>query len=503
LLIVLGVHFFAANDNGLGIPSPTRQKGRVINRNRLFRPFPLALMLLFGVSGVAVVAQIEGGAERGVVPTDNQSSYEVNDIMVDVYGKTADQARFMGWREAQRKGWRQLWQKTHGGGGAPALGDATLDSMVSGIIIEDEQIGPNRYIARLGVLFDRVRAGQILGVSGNYSRSAPLLVLPVQWSGGAAQTFEQRTEWQKAWARFRAGQSPIDYVRPAGTGSDPLLLNAAQAGRRGRTWWRALLDQYGAADVLIPQARLERLYPDGPVTGYFSARYGPDNRLLQNFQLRAESTAGIPAMLDAAVKRIDEIYGDALASGKLAPDPSLIIEEPMTEEEREAAEKAAEEAREAAAANSDAPKKSSVPVETVADDDAAPTNRSITTITVPFDTPDIASVGAAEAAVRNIPGVRSASTTSLALGGTSMMRVSFEGDPDVIRRAISARTTRAPAPVVERKPPEPAQPELTDREKRKLEKEREKQEKKERKEREKREREEQRAREKAAKSRDE
>jgi hypothetical protein len=501
-MIVLGVHIFAANDNGLGIPLRTRQKGLVINHLRLFRPFPLAVMLLFGVSGVAVVAQIEGGAERGVVPTDNQSAFEVNDIMVDVYGKSADQARFMGWREAQRKGWRQLWQKTHGSNGAPALGDATLDSMVSGIIIEDEQIGPNRYIARLGVLFDRVRAGQILGVSGNYSRSAPMLVLPVQWSGGAGQTFEQRTEWQKAWARFRAGQSPIDYVRPSGTGSDPLLLNAAQTGRRGRTWWRGLLDQYGAADVLVPQARLERLYPGGPVVGYFSARYGPDNRLLQTFQLRAESSAGIPVMMDAAVKRIDEIYGDALAAGKLAPDPSLILEQPMTEEEREAAEQAAEEAR-AAAVDSDSPKRQSLPVESVPNDnDATNASRTLTTITVPFDTPDIASVGAAESAVRNIPGVRSASTSSLALGGTSMMRVTFEGDAEVIRRAIASRTTRAPIarPTL---PPPVVVPELSEREQRKAEKEREKQEKKERKEREKREREEQKAREKAAKSRDE
>jgi hypothetical protein len=449
---MLGVHFFAANDNGLGIPSSSRQKGLVINRNRLFRPFPLALMLIFGATGVAVVAQIEGSADRGVVPTDNQSSYEVGGITVDVYGKTADQARYMGWREAQRKGWRQLWQKTHGGNG-PALGDAVLDSMVSGIIIEDEQIGPNRYIARLGVLFDRVRAGQILGVSGNFARSAPMLVLPVQWSGGAAQTFEMRTDWQKAWARFRAGQSPIDYVRVAGTGSEPLLLNAAQTGRRGRTWWRALLDQYGAADVLVPQARLDRLYPGGPVMGYFSVRYGPDSRVLQTFQLRAENSAGLPVMLDAAVKKIDEIYSDALAAGKLAPDPSLIIEQPMTEEEREAAEKAAEDAKEAVETKPQ--KRDDIAVEEAPD--SAPTvtttvSRTVSTFTVQFETPDVASVGAAESLARGLPGVRSVSTTSLALGGVSVMRVTYEGDPDTFRSAFSARASGRPAPSRERRP---------------------------------------------------
>ncbi|MCP5810208.1 hypothetical protein NL321_29090, partial [Klebsiella pneumoniae] len=83
-----------------------------------------------------------------------------------------------------------------------------------------EMIGPRRYIARLGVLFDRARAGQILGVSGARLRSAPLLVIPVTYQGGAATVFERRTDWQRAWARFRTADSAIDYVRPNGAGID-------------------------------------------------------------------------------------------------------------------------------------------------------------------------------------------------------------------------------------------------------------------------------------------
>src|SRR3546814_5565534 len=90
-------------------------------------------------------------------------------------------------------------------------------------------------------------------------------------------------------SRFRTGDSAIDYVRAIGSGPDPLLLNAGQAGRRGRLWWRLLLDQYGAADVIIPIARLERQWPGGPVIGRFAARYGPDNRLIGTFALRVRS----------------------------------------------------------------------------------------------------------------------------------------------------------------------------------------------------------------------
>src|SRR3546814_1243908 len=56
------------------------------------------------------------------------------------------------------KGWRMLWQKMNPGTAVPALGDSALQGMVSGIVVEKEQIGSNRYIASLGVLFDRARS---------------------------------------------------------------------------------------------------------------------------------------------------------------------------------------------------------------------------------------------------------------------------------------------------------------------------------------------------------
>src|SRR3546814_11352022 len=93
---------------------------------------------------------------------------------------------------------------------SPSLSDSTLDGLVSGIVVEKEQIGSTRYIARLGVLFDRARAGQLLGVQGQVMRSPPMLTIPVLMDGSAARTFESRTPWLTAWARFRAGASPID-----------------------------------------------------------------------------------------------------------------------------------------------------------------------------------------------------------------------------------------------------------------------------------------------------
>ncbi len=278
----------------------------------------LAAAVLAGAG--ALVAQIEGG-DRGAAPIDSSGDFEVTGISVDVSAKDADTARIAGWKIAQRKGWQMLSQRLRGS--ASQLPDGTLDSLVTAVVIENEQIGPNRYIAKLGVLFDRERAGQVLGVATRFARSAPMLVIPVMVSGGSAQVFERATPWQEAWARYRTGNSSIDYVRPVGTGSDPLLLNAGQTQRRSRGWWRTILDQYGANDIVVPEARIYRQWPGGPVIGVFTAYYGPDRKEIARFSLRVARADALPALLDAGVARLDKAYQDAFAGGLLQTDRLL------------------------------------------------------------------------------------------------------------------------------------------------------------------------------------
>ena len=286
----------------------------------------LALLLLAAFS-LRLLAQVEG--ERGIAPIASNGDFEVGGIIVETTGASAEEARQKGWKEAQTLGWAKLWSETGHSGKAPALAEGTIDSMVSAVVIEREQMGPHRYIARLGVIFDRARAGEVLGMSGEISRSAPLLIIPVTYSGGAATLFEVRTPWQRAWAEYQTANSSIDYVRPNGAGGESLLLTAGQIERRSRTWWRNILDQFGAADVIMPLARIERQWPGGPVKGTFTARYGPDNTYLGGFTLTAPSEAALPAMLRQAIARLDGIYAGALAAGTLSPDPSLFAQQPI------------------------------------------------------------------------------------------------------------------------------------------------------------------------------
>lgn len=382
---------------------------------------PLALA---GAGGGALLAQLEG-ADRGIPPIDSTNTFEVLGVEVDITGENATAARHEGWREAQGLGWKLLWSRTNERpiAEAPDLPESTLSAIVSGIIIEQEQIGPKRYIARLGVLFDRARAGQLLGVKGFSRRSAPMLVIPVMETGGTAYGFEFRNPWQKAWAQFRTSASPVDYVRPTGSGADPLLLDAIQTKRRGRGWWRLLLDQYGAADIVVPEVHLRRLFPGGPAIGTFTARAGPDNEVLGRFRLRAGSSEAIPRMMEEGVRRLDAIYTQALMAGALRPDPTLIIEEP---------EILAPPIDEPVARRTEEPVVSTAPSRPVPVGAA-----SVFSIQVP--TPDPAAVQQAEVGVSRVPGVTSALTTSLALGGTSTMRVTFAGDAAALQAALQAQ----------------------------------------------------------------
>lgn len=385
----------------------------VIRRIPRALEFGLAAALLAGAGYVS--AQIEG-EDRGAAPIDSSGDFEVGGVTVDTTGKTAEAARLAGWRIAQRKAWNLLSRRLTGANGS--LADGALDSIVTGIVVENEQIGPGRYIARLGVLFDRARAGQILGVATTFTRSPPMLVIPVMWSGGSGQVFERTTPWQQAWARYRTGNSVIDYVRPVGTGSDPLLLNVGQTGRRGRGWWRTVLDQYGASDVVMPEARLYRQYPGGPIIGVFTAFHGPDRVPLARFTLRAPDANGLNALLDAGVARLDEAYQSASRGGALNPD-AMLAPPPKPE-----------------ATPTPTPTPTPSGTDPIGDIIAASGGQ---TIQVQFDTPTVGAVTSAEAAVRGIPGVSSASTASLALGGVSVMRVTFAGDVAALRTALEAR----------------------------------------------------------------
>ena len=359
-------------------------------------------------TGGTLLAQLES-AERGILPIDSSGTLEVTGIKVDVRGEDSNAARYAGWRIAQREGFKALWAKSNKRpvSEAPTLSDSTLDGLVSSIIIEHEQIGPNRYIAELGVLFDRTRAGALLGVAGEQRRSAPMLLIPLTVSAGTVTSVELRNQWQRAWAQYRTAQSAVDYVRVSGMGGDPLLVNAAQTRRPGRGWWRNLLDLYGAANVLVAEVQLDRLYPGGPARATFTGRFGPDAQPLGSFDLTAKDSADIPRMMAEGVARMDELFTRALEAGVFVHDRSLDIPLPPPP-----------------------------PKEEEPDDDAV---RPVAAYQLLVSAPDAASLSSVIGQIRNIVGVQTVTERSLAIGGTSSVVVTYRGTAASLRDQIMAR----------------------------------------------------------------
>ena len=351
---------------------------------------------------------------------DGAQAFTVGGLDVDFYGKSTDEARYAAYRDAQRRAWKQLWARMTGNpaSAAPTLGDSALDAMVAGIEVQAERFSNRRYIARLGVVFDRMRAGKYLGSATSMLSSPPMLLLPVLDDGGARTVYENRSPWLRAWARYRAGATPIQYVRADGSSADTLLLNAYQTRRDNRRLWTNILSRFRTADVLTAEAKLERSYPGGPVLGTFTARHGPDATVLARFRLRTSSAQGLDQMLDEAVRRIDGAYADAYRAGRLRADPSLSAEL--------------------------APLQNAAP--TIAA--AAPTGYEVSVAT-----PDAGSWAALESQIRGTPGVRSVTIVSLSLGGTSRIRISESEGYDWLRYNLDQRGLRLENGILRRRQP--------------------------------------------------
>jgi hypothetical protein len=370
----------------------------------------LVLLAALGI-GAAVYAQLES-TDRGILPLDTSDTLEIGPVHVNVIAADSQTARLGGWRLAQRQGFRMLWAKMHNSpvGEAPNVPDGTLDQIVSSINVDHEEIGPQRYIADLRIEFDRNRAAPFLGVEGSEvtEHSVPMLLIPVTVNAGTETSVELRNAWQRAWAQFRTAQTPINYVRVSGMGADPLLVNAAQVARPGRGWWRALLDMYGAQDVLIAEVQLQRAYPGGPALARFIARHGPDNEVVGGFTLTAPNSEAIPAMMAQGAQRIDSIYAQALADGRLSRDPSLNTPPPPVQE---------------------GPTQAPPP---------KPTNL-VNAFQVQVTGKDVIIYNFAMAHLRTLPGVESATPQQINTSGTSYVLVAYRGSIAQLAEALRAR----------------------------------------------------------------
>ena len=131
---------------------------------------------------------------------------------------------------------------------------------------------------------------------------------------------------------------------------------------------------------------------------------------------------------------MDELYASAPRRGLLNPDPTIVSQAQWIDHALAAiaeANRAPDDAQGDAAAQGEA---GPSPGPTAS---AAP--QAVSSFVVQFASPDASAVDSALGSVRGASGVRGASTTSIAVGGTSVMRVSYAGSLEDLAAALRAR----------------------------------------------------------------
>ena len=153
--------------------------------------------------------------------------------------------------------------------------------------------------------------------------------------------------------------------------------------------------------------------------------------------MRVDGPDAVPAMLQRAVRRFDAIFTRALDEGLLRPDPTLTMGGVEMSPQVRALIDAARRAEAAAASQREVvPGETAPGTPTTAPTPDAPV--ALGTYTVQVNTPNPASVDSALGSVRGAAGVRGVATSSMAIGGTSVFRVTYLGDINGLAAALRA-----------------------------------------------------------------
>jgi hypothetical protein len=159
---------------------------------------------------------------------------------------------------------------------------------------------------------------------------------------------------------------------------------------------------------LIAEVQLQRAYPGGPALARFIARHGPDNEIVGGFILTAPNSEAIPAMMAQGAQRIDTIFAQALADGRLSRDPSLNTPPPPAQE---------------APAQGPAPKPANL----------------VNAFQVQVTGRDVIIYNFAMAHLRTLPGVESATPQQINPAGTSYVLVAYRGSIAQLAGSMRAR----------------------------------------------------------------
>lgn len=197
------------------------------------------------------------------VPLGNAQAnpYTVADINVDLTRETSAIARQQGLEEAHVQAFDHLLRRLTPASShnqIPKIDYATAADHAGGLKIEDEKTSATRYAAKMTITFRQDLVRSYLKENGlpfAETRAPAVVVAPVYLWAGAQSLWEANNPWAGAW-RFRGaadGLAPV--TLPRGDLADRGALTPQQALNRDRSRLGAFAARYGAAGVLVAEAR--------------------------------------------------------------------------------------------------------------------------------------------------------------------------------------------------------------------------------------------------------
>ena len=186
----------------------------------------------------------------------NNPLYTVSGVSVDVSDKDARRAKLKAISEAQVKAFDILLERL-GGERAQSrlkrLSAAEIGRMMASLSIEEERMGPGRYIGRLTVRFlpDQVRSAlNQAGITYSEEQAPPIVVMPV-WREAQGPVAWADNPWRSAWLSLNAQDALVPIVVPLGDLADSQTITAEEAVAGRQEKLQALRSRYSAEAILV------------------------------------------------------------------------------------------------------------------------------------------------------------------------------------------------------------------------------------------------------------
>ena len=214
--------------------------------------------------------------------------FQVSGIKVDATAADAVAAREQALLQGQTEGLRRLMRRlvpAEQHGRLPSVGPAEIERYVQNFEIADEQVGTNRYLARLTVRYEPDAVRELLqGAELGYAEtvSQPIVVLPVYRIAGGAQLWPENNPWWQAWADHMDLERLLRLVLPLGDLQDMAAVTADQALAGDPAALAALGRRYGSDDVLVAIATPR----GGAAAGPAGARPAPTAPAVLELEMR-------------------------------------------------------------------------------------------------------------------------------------------------------------------------------------------------------------------------